>query len=143
MSKPVKALVKMQIIGGKATPAPPVGTALGPHGIKLQEFCIKFNDATREQQGEVIPVEVSIFEDRTFDFILKVSPVSALIKKELGLPKGSSEPNKNKDEKLTKEQCQRIAEKKMVDLNAFELEAAMKIVEGTARSMGVELDYQA
>ena len=141
MSKPVKSLVKMQIIGGKANPAPPVGTALGPHGIKLQEFCIKFNDATRDRQGEVIPVEVSIYEDRSFDFILKVSPVAALIKKELNLPKGSAVPNKTKVGKMTKEQCQKIAEMKMVDLNAFNLEAAMKVVEGTARSMGVELDY--
>ena len=139
MSKSIKSVVKLQVKGGQATPAPPVGTALGPHGIKLQEFCIKFNDATREQQGEVVPVEVTIYEDRTFDFVLKISPVSALIKKELKLSKGSSIPNKTKVGKLSKAQVSAIAEKKLPDLNAFELEAAMKIVEGTARSMGVEI----
>jgi large subunit ribosomal protein L11 len=139
MSKSVKSVVKLQVKGGQATPAPPVGTALGPHGIKLQEFCIKFNDATREQQGEVVPVEVIIYDDRTFDFVLKISPVSALIKKELKLSKGSSIPNKTKVGKLSKAQVSAIAEKKLPDLNAFELEAAMKIVEGTARSMGVEI----
>jgi large subunit ribosomal protein L11 len=139
MSKSVKSVVKLQVKGGQATPAPPVGTALGPHGIKLQEFCIKFNDATREQQGEVVPVEVTIYDDRTFDFVLKISPVSALIKKELKLSKGSSIPNKTKVGKLSKAQVSAIAEKKLPDLNAFELEAAMKIVEGTARSMGVEI----
>lgn len=139
MSKPIKAVVKLQVKGGQATPAPPTGTALGPHGIKLQEFCIKFNDETREQQGEVIPVEVTIYEDRSFEFVLKISPVSALIKKELKLSKGSSIPNKTKVGKLSKAQVSAIAEKKLPDLNAFELEAAIKIVEGTARSMGVEI----
>lgn len=139
MSKSIKSVVKLQVRGGQATPAPPVGTALGPHGIKLQEFCIKFNDATREQIGEVTPVEVTIYEDRSFDFVLKISPVSALIKKELKLSKGSSIPNKTKVGKLSKAQVSAIAEKKLPDLNAFELEAAMKIVEGTARSMGVEI----
>lgn len=141
MAKPVKDVVKLQITGGQASPAPPVGTALGPHGIKLQDFCMQFNDKTKEQQGEVVPVEITIYEDRSFDFILKVSPVADLIKKELSLGKGSSVPNKTKVGKLTQEQCQRIAEKKMADLNAFELGQAMKVVEGTARSMGVELDY--
>jgi len=139
MSKPIKSVVKLQVKGGQANPAPPVGTALGPHGIKLQEFCIKFNDATRDQMGEVVPVEVTIYEDRTFDFILKISPVSALIKKELKLAKGSATPNKAKVGKLTKAQVSAIAEKKLPDLNAFNLEAAMKVVEGTARSMGVEI----
>lgn len=139
MSKPIKSVVKLQVKGGQATPAPPVGTALGPHGIKLQEFCIKFNDATRDQMGEVVPVEVTIYEDRTFDFILKISPVSALIKKELKLAKGSATPNKAKVGKLTRAQVSAIAEKKLPDLNAFNLEAAMKVVEGTARSMGVEI----
>lgn len=139
MSKPIKSVVKLQVKGGQANPAPPVGTALGPHGIKLQEFCIKFNDATREQIGEVIPVEVIIYEDRTFDFVLKISPVSALIKKELKLDKGSATPNKAKVGKLTKAQVTAIAEKKLPDLNAFNLEAAMKIVEGTASSMGIEI----
>jgi large subunit ribosomal protein L11 len=139
MSKPVKSVVKLQVKGGQANPAPPVGTALGPHGIKLQEFCIKFNDATREQIGEVTPVEVTIYEDRSFDFVLKISPVSALIKKELKLTKGSATPNKAKVGKLTKAQVSAIAEKKLPDLNAFNLEAATKIVEGTARSMGIEI----
>lgn len=139
MSKPIKSVVKLQVKGGQANPAPPVGTALGPHGIKLQEFCIKFNDATRDQMGEVVPVEVTIYEDRTFDFILKISPVSALIKKELKLAKGSATPNKAKVGKLTRAQVEAIAEKKLPDLNAFNLEAAMKVVEGTARSMGVEI----
>lgn len=139
MSKPIKSVVKLQVKGGQATPAPPTGTALGPHGIKLQEFCIKFNDATRDQMGEVVPVEVTIYEDRTFDFVLKISPVSALIKKELKLDKGSATPNKAKVGKLTKAQVAVIAEKKLPDLNAFNLEAAMKVVEGTARSMGVEI----
>jgi large subunit ribosomal protein L11 len=139
MSKPIKSVVKLQVKGGQANPAPPVGTALGPHGIKLQEFCIKFNDATRDQIGEVVPVEVTIYEDRTFDFILKISPVSALIKKELKLDKGSATPNKAKVGKLTRAQVEAIAEKKLPDLNAFNLEAAMKVVEGTARSMGVEI----
>jgi large subunit ribosomal protein L11 len=139
MSKSIKSVVKLQVKGGQANPAPPVGTALGPHGIKLQEFCIKFNDATRDQMGEVVPTEVTIYEDRTFDFILKISPVSALIKKELKLAKGSAIPNKSKVGKLTKSQVAAIAEKKLPDLNAFNLEAAMKVVEGTARSMGVEI----
>jgi len=139
MSKPVKSVVKLQVKGGQANPAPPVGTALGPHGIKLQEFCIKFNDATREQMGEVVPTEVTIYEDRSFDFVLKISPVSALIKKELKLAKGSATPNKAKVGKLTKAQVAAIAEKKLPDLNAFNLEAAIKIVEGTARSMGIEI----
>lgn len=139
MSKPIKSVVKLQVKGGQANPAPPVGTALGPHGIKLQEFCIKFNDATRDQIGEVVPIEVTIYEDRTFDFILKISPVSALIKKELKLAKGSATPNKAKVGKLTRAQVEAIAEKKLPDLNAFNIEAAMKVVEGTARSMGVEI----
>lgn len=136
-SKPVKDVVKLQITGGQANPAPPVGTALGPHGIALQEFCSQFNEATKEQQGEVVPVEITIYEDRTFDFILKVSPVSDLIKKELGLDKGSSVPNTDKVGSLTEDQVTNIAEKKMKDLNAFDLEAAKQIVRGTARSMGV------
>lgn len=139
-SKPVKDVVKLQIPGGQANPAPPVGTALGPHGIALQDFCSKFNEATKEQQGEVIPVEITIYEDRTFDFILKVSPVADLIKKELGLDKGSSVPNTDKVGTLTQEQVASIAEKKMQDLNAFDKEAAEQIVRGTARSMGVTTD---
>lgn len=140
MSKKVQAVVKLQIQAGKANPAPPVGTALGPYGLKLQEFCLKFNDATKDRMGEVVPCEISIYEDRTFDFILKVSPMSDLIKKELGLPKGSSKPNTDKVGKLTLEQVRTIAEKKLPDLNAYNVEEAMEIVKGTARSMGVEVE---
>lgn len=140
MSKKVQAVVKLQIQAGKANPAPPVGTALGPYGLKLQEFCLKFNDATKDRMGEVVPCEISIYEDRTFDFILKVSPMSDLIKKELGLPKGSSKPNTDKVGKLTLEQVRTIAEKKLPDLNAYNVEEAMEIVKGTARSMGVEIE---
>ena len=136
-SKPVKDVVKLQITGGQANPAPPVGTALGPQGIALQDFCAQFNEATKDSQGEVVPVEITVYEDRTFDFILKVSPVSDLIKKELGLGKGSSVPNTDKVGSITEEQVSRIAEKKMQDLNAFDQAAAEKIVQGTARSMGV------
>jgi large subunit ribosomal protein L11 len=139
-SKPVKDVVKLQIPGGQANPAPPVGTALGPHGIALQDFCSQFNEATKDQQGDVIPVEITIYEDRTFDFTLKVSPVADLIKKELGLDKGSSVPNTDKVGTLTEEQVQTIAEKKMQDLNAFDQAAAQKIVKGTARSMGVVIE---
>ena len=139
-SKPVKDVVKLQIPGGQANPAPPVGTALGPHGIALQDFCSQFNEATKDQQGDVIPVEITIYEDRTFNFTLKVSPVADLIKKELGLDKGSSVPNTDKVGTLTEEQVQNIAEKKMQDLNAFDQAAAQKIVKGTARSMGVVIE---
>jgi large subunit ribosomal protein L11 len=139
MVKPVKAIVKIQIKGGAATPAPPVGTALGPYGLKLQDFCSQFNEATKDQRGDVIPVEVTVYEDRTFSFVLKVSPVADLIKKELGLDKGSAVPQKDKVGKLTREQVQKIAEKKLPDLNAYDVESAMKIVEGTARNMGVEI----
>ena len=140
MSKKVQAVVKLQIQAGKANPAPPVGTALGPYGLKLQEFCLKFNDATKDRMGEVVPCEISIYEDRTFDFILKVSPMSDLIKKELGLPKGSSKPNTDKVGKLTLDQVRTIAEKKLPDLNAYDVEEAMEIVKGTARSTGVEIE---
>jgi large subunit ribosomal protein L11 len=139
MAKKVQAVVKLQIQAGKANPAPPVGTALGPYGLKLQEFCLKFNDATKDRMGEVVPCEVSIYEDRTFDFILKVSPMSDLIKKELGLSKGSSKPNSDKIGKLTIDQVRSIAEKKLPDLNAYSVEEAMETVKGTARSMGVEI----
>jgi large subunit ribosomal protein L11 len=140
MGKPVKAVVKLQIRGGAANPAPPVGTALGPYGLKLQDFCSQFNEATKDQKGDVVPVEVTVYEDRSFSFILKVSPVSDLIKKELGLQKGSSNPLKEKVGKLTKDQVRKIAEKKMPDLNAYDVDQAMKIVEGTARNMGVEVE---
>ena len=137
---PKESVVKLQIAAGKATPAPPVGTALGPKGIQLQAFCQQFNDATKDKAGFVIPVEVTIYPDRTFSFVLKTPPASNLILKELAIDKGSSEPNKNKVGKLSKEQVRRIAEMKMPDLNAFTIEAAEAIVRGTARNMGVETE---
>lgn len=140
MAKAVKTVIKLQIKGGQANPAPPVGPALGQHGLNIQEFCSKFNEATKDKMGEVTPVEITVYEDRTYDFKLKVSPMAELIKKSLKLAKGSKEPNKNKVGKLTKSQVREIAEKKMIDLNAASVEAAMKIVEGTARSMGVEVE---
>ncbi len=139
MAKKVKTIIKLQLEAGKATPAPPVGTALGPHGLNIQEFVVKFNEATKEKMGEIIPVEITVFEDRTFSFVLKTPPASFLLRKAAGLEKGSGEPNKNKVGAVTKEQVRQIAEQKMVDLNANDVEGAMKIVEGTARSMGIEV----
>ena len=140
MAKKVIAIVKLQIPAGKATPAPPVGTALGPHGVNIMEFTKSFNAKTADQQGMLIPVEMTIYADRTFDYITKVSPMSILIKKELNLKSGSGEPNKKKVGKLTKDQVKKIAELKMPDLNASSLETAMEMVAGTARSMGVEVE---
>ncbi len=134
--KPSK-IIKLQLMAGKATPAPPVGTALGPTGINMPNFCKEYNDKTRDQEGMVVPVVVNVYEDRTYDFVLKKPPTSVLIKKSLNLDKGSSEPNKNKIATLTKSQLEEIAKNKMSDLNAFDLEQAKKIVAGTARSMGV------
>ncbi len=139
MAKKVKTIIKLQLEAGKATPAPPVGTALGPHGLNIQEFIVKFNDATKEKTGEIIPVEITVFEDRTFSFVLKTPPASFLLRKAAGLEKGSGEPNKNKVGAVTKEQVRQIAEAKMPDLNANDIEGAIKIVEGTARSMGIEV----
>lgn len=140
MAKPIKTIIKLQIKGGQANPAPPVGPALGQHGLNIQEFCSRFNEATKDKMGEVTPVEITVYEDRTYEFKLKVSPMAELIKKAIKIDKGSKEPNKNKVGKLNKEQVRQIAEKKMPDLNAASIEAAMKIVEGTARSMGVEVE---
>lgn len=140
MAKKVIALVKLQIPAGQATPAPPVGTALGPHGVNIMEFTKAFNSKTADQMGMLIPVEMTIYADRTFDFITKVSPVSVLIKKALNLKSASGEPNKKKVGKLTKEQVREIAETKMPDLNASTIEAAMEMVIGTARSMGVDVE---
>ena len=139
MAKRVKTIIKLQLEAGKATPAPPVGTALGPHGLNIQEFVLKFNEATKEKTGEIIPVEITVFEDRTFSFILKTPPASFLLRKAAGLEKGSGEPNKNKVGAVIKEQVRQIAETKMIDLNANDIEGAIKIVEGTARSMGIEV----
>jgi large subunit ribosomal protein L11 len=139
MAKKIKTIIKLQLEAGKATPAPPVGTALGPHGLNIQEFVLKFNEATKEKAGEITPVEITVFEDRTFSFILKTPPAAFLLRKAAGLEKGSGEPNKNKVGTVTKEQVRQIAEAKMPDLNANDIKGAMKIVEGTARSMGIEV----
>jgi len=138
--KKVKAIVKIQIPAGKATPAPPVGQILAPQGVNLSDFCQKFNDATKNSQGFIIPVEITIFEDRTFTFILKQPPAAELLKKAAGIEKGSGTPNKLKVGKITKSQLKEIAEKKMPDLNADNIEQAMKIIEGTARSLGITVE---
>lgn len=138
--KKVAALVKIALNAGAATPAPPVGTALGPHGVNMMEFVKAYNAQTESQRGNVVPVEITIYEDRTFTFILKTPPAAELIKKAAGLPKGSAVPNKEKVGKLTKDQVREIATTKMPDLNANDVEAAMKVVEGTARSMGVTVE---
>ncbi len=139
MAKPIKTIVKLQIPAGKATPAPPVGTALGPHGLNIGDFVKKYNDATSQMQGEIVPVEITIYEDRTFDFKLKTPPASDLLRKAAGVEKGSGVPNKNKVGKVSRADIRKIAERKMEDLNAESVEAAEKIIEGTARSMGIEI----
>ena len=135
--KKVTGLIKLQIQAGAANPAPPIGPALGQHGVNIMEFCKAYNAATESQRGNVIPVEITVYEDRSFDFILKTPPASRLILKAAGLDKGSSIPQKDKVGKLTKDQVRQIAETKMPDLNANDVDAAMKIIEGTARQMGV------
>ncbi len=139
MAKKIKTIIKLQIPAGKANPAPPIGPALGQHGVNIQEFCQKFNDQTKNKGGDIIPVEITIYEDRSFDFVLKTPPAAELLKKAAGIEKGSGEPHKNKVGKVTKEQIKEIAQKKMPDLNAKDLEGAMKIIEGTARQMGIEV----
>ncbi|MBP2026038.1 50S ribosomal protein L11 [Peptoniphilus stercorisuis] len=139
MAKKVIAIVKLQIPAGKATPAPPVGTALGPHGVNIMQFTKEFNAKTQDQAGLIIPVVLTVYQDRSFTFITKTPPAAVLIKKSIGLQKGSGEPNKTKVAKITKAQVQEIAELKMQDLNAASVEAAMRMVAGTARSMGVEV----
>jgi large subunit ribosomal protein L11 len=139
MAKKVKTLVKLQIPGGAANPAPPVGTALGPHGVNIAEFCKRFNEATAARRGEVVPCIITVYEDRSYDFILKVSPVADLIKKAAGIQKGSGKPIQDKVGKITKQQIREIAEKKMPDLNCRTVESAMKMVEGTAKNMGVQI----
>jgi large subunit ribosomal protein L11 len=137
MAKKVKAKVKIQIQAGKANPAPPVGTALGPHGINLMQFCKEYNARTSNQVGQVIPAEVTVFQDGSFSFILKTPPTSDLLLKAAGIKSGSSVPNRDKVGSVTSAQVREIAETKMKDLNANDIEAAMKIVSGTARSMGL------
>ncbi|WP_068457136.1 50S ribosomal protein L11 [Aedoeadaptatus pacaensis] len=140
MAKKVIAIVKLQIPAGKATPAPPVGTALGPHGVNIMEFTKAFNAKTQDQAGMIIPVVMTVYQDRSFTFITKTPPAAVLIKKAAGIDKASGEPNKKKVAKITKDQCREIAETKMPDLNAADVEAAMRMIAGTARSMGVEVE---
>ena len=139
MAKKIKAVVKINIPAGKANPAPPIGTALGPHGIQIMEFCKAFNERTKAMGDDTVPAVVTIFEDRTFTFITKTPPASKLLIKAAGVAKGSGVPNKEKVGKVTKKQVEEIAQKKMADLNAKSLEAAVKIISGTARSMGIEV----
>ena len=140
MAKKLVTQIKLQIPGGAANPAPPVGPALGQHGVNIQAFCKEFNDKTKDKQGEVVPVIISVYEDRSFSFIMKVAPASELIKKALNIKSGSGNPLKDKVGKLTKAQLKQIAEKKMADLNANDINAAMKIIAGTARQMGVQVE---
>jgi large subunit ribosomal protein L11 len=140
MAKKIKTVVKLQVVGGKANPAPPIGPALGQHGIAIQEFCVRFNDQTRDKMGEVVPVEVTIYEDRTFDFIMKTSPAAELLKKAAGAAKGAANPLKDKAGKISKAQLEEIAKIKMVDLNANDTQGAMQIIAGTARSMGIKIE---
>ncbi len=140
MAKKIKVVLKLQIPGGKATPAPPVGTALGPHGVNIAEFVKKFNDASKDRNGETTPVELTIYEDRTYSFILKTPPASVLLLKAAKLEKGSGDPLRNKIGKVTKAQVKAIAEQKMPDLNAKDIEGAMRIIEGTARQMGLTVE---
>ncbi|OGZ96243.1 MAG: 50S ribosomal protein L11 [Candidatus Sungbacteria bacterium RIFCSPLOWO2_02_FULL_54_10] len=139
MAKSIKIVITLQIPAGKATPAPPVGTALGPHGINIGDFVKKYNDATRAMEGEIIPVQITIYEDRSFDFKLKTPPASDLLRRAAKIEKGSGEPNRKKVGKVSKADIRAIAERKMEDLNATSVEAAAKIIEGTARSMGLEV----
>ncbi len=140
MAKKVTGMIKLQLPAGKATPAPPVGPALGQHGVNIMGFCKEFNAKTANQAGLIIPVVITVYQDRSFSFILKTPPAAVLIKKELGLESGSGVPNKTKVGKLTKEQVRKIAETKMPDLNAASLESAMSMISGTARSMGVTVE---
>ncbi|MFA6410393.1 MAG: 50S ribosomal protein L11 [Candidatus Buchananbacteria bacterium] len=139
MAKKIKTVIKLQIPAGQANPAPPVGPALGQHGLNIAEFCQKFNEATRSRQGEITPVEITVYDNRSYDFITKISPVAELLKQAAKIQKGSGESLKKKVGKITKAQVRQIAEKKMPDLNANDIEGAMKMVEGTAKQMGLEI----
>ncbi|HUV81098.1 MAG TPA: 50S ribosomal protein L11 [Patescibacteria group bacterium] len=140
MAKKIKAIVKLQIAAGQATPAPPVGPVLAQHGLNIAEFCQKFNEATRDNQGFKIPVEIKVYGDRTYDFELKQPPAAELLKRAAGIEKGSGEPNKTKVAKITRAQLKDIAKAKMPDLNADNIESAMKIIEGTAKNMGITIE---
>lgn len=139
MAKKIKTIIKLQLPAGKANPAPPVGPALGQHGLNIQEFCTKFNEATKDKMGDIIPAEITVFEDRTFSFILKTPPASDLLRKAAGIEKGAANPLKDKAGQITQAQLKEIAEKKMPDINANDIDAAMKIIAGTARSMGIKI----
>ena len=139
MAKKVQAMVKLQIAAGKATPAPPVGTALGPHGLNIMDFCKNFNARTAKDEGLIIPVVITVYADRSYTFITKTPPVAVLIKRAVGIAKGSGEPNKNKVGTITQKQVEEIAKLKLPDLNAESLQAAVNTVKGTARSMGVDV----
>jgi len=139
MAKNIKTVIKLQIPAGKANPAPPVGPALGQHGLNIQDFCSKFNEATKDRMGDVVPAEITVYEDRTFTFVLKTSPAADLLKKAAKIDKGAANPLKDKAGTVTKAQIREIAEKKMADLNANDVEMAMRIIEGSARSMGIRV----
>lgn len=140
MAKKPKATIKLQIPGGQATPAPPVGPVLAQHGINLTEFCQRFNDATRDKTGSTIPVEINVYEDRSYDFIIKQPLASELLKKAAGLEKGSGTPNKDKVGKITRAQLKEVAQQKIDDLNTDDIESAMRIIEGTAKNMGITIE---
>lgn len=140
MAKELKAIVKINITAGKATPAPPIGPSLAPHGLNISEFCQKFNDATRAMGDCTVPAEVKIYQDRSFEFKLKTPPTAELVRKAIGIAKGSGEPNKRKVGKITQEQLREVAEKKMPDLNTKDINQAIKIVAGTAKNMGVTVE---
>jgi large subunit ribosomal protein L11 len=140
MAKKIKTIIKLQIQAGKANPAPPVGPALGQHGLNIQEFCTKFNEATKDKMGDIIPAEITVFEDRTFSFVLKTPPASDLLRKAAGIEKGAGNPLKDKVGKISDAQLTEIAEKKLPDLNANDVEGAKKIIAGTARSMGIRIE---
>lgn len=139
MAKPIKALLKLQIEAGKANPAPPIGPALGQHGVNIADFCKQFNAATAQMAGDVVPAEITVYEDRSFSFKLKTPPASALLKKAAGIEKGSGEPNLKKVGKVTKADLRAIVERKQVDMNTEDMEAAMRTVAGTAKNMGIEV----
>ena len=140
MAKKIKTVLKLQLEAGKANPAPPVGTALGPQGINIQDFCKQFNEATKDMTGDVVPAEITIFEDRTFSFVLKTPPASALLKQAAGIQKGAANPLTGKVGKVTKAQVRAIAERKLQDLNTDNLDAAEKIIAGTAKNMGITIE---
>ncbi|PIQ85908.1 MAG: 50S ribosomal protein L11 [Candidatus Omnitrophica bacterium CG11_big_fil_rev_8_21_14_0_20_45_26] len=139
MAKKVKTLIKLQVTGGGANPAPPIGPALGQHGVNIMDFCKQFNEKTKDKQGQVVPVVITVYEDRTFTFIMKTAPVAAMLKKAAGLAKASGEPNKLKIGKVSPADVEQIAKEKMPDLNTNNIESAKRIVAGTARSMGIEI----